>query len=271
VFEIYEMPTVHVILTIVGDETGQEMGDLYFRVLGPVQVFRDGEPVRVVGGTTLTLLAGLLTAPNQIVPVDTLSEWIWDGKTPRHPRAALQNGMSRLRRLVGGDCLSTFAWGYCLTTDADHLDLLEFDHMVSAGADADARGESEAALAAFGKAIKLWQEAPLCNVDSPVLRQEAVPILTERYISAAERWADLCIRLGRSETATAELRGLVRRYPFRESLVGCLMVALASSGSPAEALSVYHAALRALRGELGINPSKELQSLYLDILHECSE
>jgi DNA-binding SARP family transcriptional activator len=247
------------------------MGDLYFRVLGPVQVFRDGEPLRVAGGTTLTLLAGLLTAPNQIVPVDTLTEWIWAGKTPSHPRAALQNGMSRLRRLVGADRLSTFTWGYRLTADTDHLDLMEFDHLVSAGERAIMRDDLPAALAAFEKAIRLWQEPPLCNIESSVLRQEVVPILTERYIAATEKWADLCLRLGRFETVAAELRGPVRRHPFRESLVGCLMMALARSGRPAEALSVYHTALRALRDELGINPNKQLQSLYLEILRECSQ
>jgi DNA-binding SARP family transcriptional activator len=247
------------------------MSDLYFRVLGPVQVIRDGEPVRVVGGTTLTLLAGLLTSPNQIVPVETLAEWIWAGKTPSHPRAALQNGMSRLRRVVGGDCLTTFAWGYRLAADASHLDLMEFDHLLSAGDEAAARGEPSAALAAFGKAIRLWQEPPLCNIESLVLRQEIVPVLTERYISAMEKWADLCLQLGRFESVAAELRGLVRRHPFREGLVGCLMVALARCGRPAEALSVYHTALRALRDDLGINPNKELQTLYLEILQECSE
>lgn len=246
------------------------MSDQYFQVLGPVQVIRDGEPVRVVGGTTLTLLAGLLTAPNQIVPVDTLAEWIWAGKSPSHPRAALQNGVSRLRRLVGGECLSTFAWGYRLTTDADHLDLLEFDHLLSAGEDAIRRDEPSAALAAFGKAIKLWREPPLCNIESPVLRQEIVPMLTERYISAMEKWADMCLRLGLFENVAAELQGLVRHHPFRESLVKSLMVALARGGRPAEALAVYHTALRALRDELGISPNKDLQNLHLEILREYS-
>jgi DNA-binding SARP family transcriptional activator len=148
---------------------------------------------------------------------------------------------------------------------------MEFDQLVLAGDEAVARDEPSAALAAFGKAIRLWQEPPLCNIESPVLRQEIVPVLTERYISAIEKWAGLCLQLGRFESVAAELRGLVRRHPFRESLVAGLMVALARCGRPAEALSVYHSALRALRDELGINPNKELQTLYLEILHKCSE
>lgn len=92
------------------------------------------------------------------------------GETPSHPRAALQNGMSRLRRLVGADCLSTFAWGYRLTTDASHLDLMEFNLLLSAGDEAIARDEPSAALTAFGKAISLWQEPPLGNIEPPVLR-----------------------------------------------------------------------------------------------------
>lgn len=79
------------------------------------------------------------------------------------------------------------------------------------------------------------------------------------------------VRLERFESVAAQLRGLVRRHPFRETLIGSLMVALARSGRPAEALAVYHAALRALRDELGINPNKELQTRYLEILHECSQ
>src|SRR5215475_6447879 len=102
------------------------MSEITFRVLGPVELLRDGMPVPLGGSTTLTLLGGLLSSPNRVVPVSTILEWLWDDMLPEHPRAALHNGISRVRRLVGNDALRTHAGGYSLLAHADNLDLLRF-------------------------------------------------------------------------------------------------------------------------------------------------
>jgi DNA-binding SARP family transcriptional activator len=244
------------------------MTDIQFRTLGPVALLRDGEPVSLGGNTMLALLAGLLTSPNRIVPVSKIIEWVWSGKPPDHPRDALHNGISRLRRLVGAGLLSTHAGGYCLHAHVGNLDLLRFDQLREAARDAVPRGAAAAAMDALDQAVGLWQEPLLSNVESPTLREEVVPQLTERYLAAVEERASLYIRFGRPDVIVHELSAVVFRHPFRERLVGRLMVALACSGRRADAIGAYTTLRRTLREELGIDPSAEVQRLLVKILRE---
>lgn len=244
------------------------MSDIQFRVLGPVELLRDGEPVPLGGNTTLALLAGLLTSPNRIVPASRIIEWLWSGKLPEHPRAALHNGVSRLRRLVGPGFLSTHAGGYCLHADAGHLDLLGFDQLRAAARDAISRGAVAEAMKALDEAVGLWQEPLLSNVESAVLCDEVIPQLTERYLAAVEERASLYIRFGRPDAITQHLSAVVSRHPFRERLVGQLMAVLTRTGRRADAISAYTVLRRTLREELGIDPGAEVQSLLVTILRE---
>src|SRR4029077_2012744 len=72
--------------------------------------------------------------------------------------------------------------------------------------------------------------------------------------------------LGHHDDLVPELEALVHTYPLRERLRGHLMVALYRSGRQAEALDAYRDAGTALRDELGLEPSEELQALQRAIL-----
>lgn len=244
------------------------MSEITFRVLGPVELLRDGMPVPLGGNTTLALLGGLLSSPNRVVPVSTILEWLWDGKLPEHPRAALHNGISRVRRLVGAGALQTHAGGYSLLAHAGNLDLLRFEQLREAARNAVLRGAAMDAVTALDEAVGLWQEPLLSNVQSAALRGDVVPQLTERYLAAVEERASLYIRLGRSDAITNHLSAVVSRHPFRERLVGQLMAALTRSGRRADAIGAYTALRRILREELGIDPGVEVQGLLVKILRE---
>jgi DNA-binding SARP family transcriptional activator len=244
------------------------MSDIQFRVLGPVELLRDGRPVPLGGNTTLALLAGLLTSPNQVVPVSRITEWLWDGSLPDHPRAALHSRVSRLRHLAGSGVLNTHAGGYRLHAHAGNLDLLRFDQLCAAARDAIARGAAADAMKALDTAVGLWQEPLLSNVESPALRDEAIPRLIEKYLAAVEERAALYIRSGQPDAVTHDLAVVVARHPFRERLVGQLMTALTRSGRRADAIGAYTALRRGLREELGIDPGVEVQTLLVKILRE---
>jgi DNA-binding SARP family transcriptional activator len=183
-------------------EVRADVSELEFRVLGPVEVLRDGQPVELGGGTLAKLLAGLLLSANQVVSGDALTEAVWDGRPPVHPRAALHTGIARMRRALGDDLIETLPYGYRLRTDASHLDLLRFEQLIAA---ADLAVSAEAAASALAGAIGLWRGQPFENVDSPVLN-EAVPRLTRRYLGACEQWAELGLQLGRHEAVAARRR-----------------------------------------------------------------
>jgi DNA-binding SARP family transcriptional activator len=242
------------------------MDDLEYRILGPVEVRRGGRTVAVTGSTTLVLLAGLLVSANCVIPVDRLVELLWGARLPVHPRAALHNGVARLRRLLGEDAIETLTWGYRLNTSSDRLDLLRFNQLCELAAQTATNGRNHEALTALDAAVALWQEPPLGNIDSAVLRREAVPRLTERYLDVVEERAELCLRLGRHTGLAEELQEILRRHPFRERIVGQLMVALVRSRRQAAALATYDTLRCALNEELGIDPVQELQDLRLQVL-----
>jgi DNA-binding SARP family transcriptional activator len=244
------------------------VSDIQFCVLGRVEVLGGGRPVPLGGNTTLTLLAGLLTSPNRIVPVSRIIEWVWEGRLPDHPRAALHNGVSRLRRLLGGEFLSTHAGGYCLHADAGNLDLLRFGQLRAIARNAIEQGAAGDAMRLLDQAVGLWQEPLLSNVESAALYDEVVPRLTEQYLEAVEERASLYIRYGRPEVIVHDLSAVVSRYPFRERLVGHLMAALTRSGRRADAIAAYTALRRTLREELGIDPGAEVRDLLVGILRE---
>lgn len=243
------------------------MTNLHFRVLGPVQVMNGETTLRITGRTTLTLLASLLVMPNQIVSVDKLTEWIWADSLPDNPRGALQNGVSRLRQLIGKDRLLSYPWGYSLRVGAENLDLLEYRRLCATAKAATSKGDPTTACAALESAVGLWSGQLLENIESSVLRAEVASALTEEYMITVEAWAELTLRLdGPLDAIIGELRALVRQHPFRESSAACLMLLLARSGCPGEALMVYSEIVRQLREELGVTPAAQLRNIHARIL-----
>lgn len=250
-----------------GEDPGRRSGPgLEFRVLGPVEILRDGVPEALPGRTTTIILAGLALSPSRIVPNDTLVDWTWGARLPARPRAALQSGISRLRRLVGEELVETAGLGYRLRAGADQLDLIRFRELVAIGASAAEDGAPERALVSLDRALRLWRGFPLSNVDSPALHRDILPGLTERYLRAVELRSDLCLRLGRHSTVVQELSAVVPQHPFHERLAGQLMIALVKSGRRADALAAYDRLRRTLAEELGIDPSAALQALQGRIL-----
>jgi DNA-binding SARP family transcriptional activator/tetratricopeptide (TPR) repeat protein len=242
-----------------------EMGCLEFRVLGPVEAVQDGAPIALGRGILVDLLATLLVSANRAVSADDLVDIVWHARPPAHPRAALHNGISRLRRLIGEDPIETLARGYRLRADADHLDVLRLDELVGAAGQAVSAEDAERSLAL---ALELWRGRPLGNVESPVLLNTAAQQLTNRLLDACERWAELCLGMGRYDAVTSRLAAVVEAHPFREQLAGQLMMAMYRSGRRADALAAYESVRQVLAGELGVDPGPAIQDLHLKILRD---
>ncbi len=158
------------------------------------------------------------------------------------------------------------SWGYRLAVDGKNLDVTRFHEHLTAARHAAAGRHDEAAISALDEAIALWREPVFGNVASKTLHDEVVPQLTDRYLEAVELRAELCLRSGRHGTLAGELSAVARAHPLRERLTGQLMIALASTGRQADALTTYNSLRRTLREELGIDPSALLQDLYMRIL-----
>jgi predicted ATPase/DNA-binding SARP family transcriptional activator len=241
------------------------VSDLELRVLGLLEVSRGGDPVVLGWGAALNLLAGLAVSANNVVATDVLAEFVWGDRQPSHPRAALHTKVSRLRKVLGDEVIETVVGGYRLQADSCQLDLLRFDGLLASAADAATDAE---ALAALDEAMGLWRGTPLSNVSSARLQSEVVPRLVERHITACERWAEVSLRMGRPGPVAERLAPLVEAHPFRESLVGHLMLARYRAGRPADALAAYDTVRRTLHDQLGVDPSRALQDLHTKILRD---
>lgn len=227
-----------------------------FRVLGPLEVLLDGEPVFVPGGRGRVLLATLLLRPNQFVSVDELVERLWDGDPPTVDRAhkTLQTTVLRLRQALGAaNRVRTTPGGYLAEVGPDELDLLRFRALVQAGH--------------FATATELWRGPALADVASDALHRDDVPRLENERLDALERRIDTDLSRGRASELVAELTELTRQHPLRERFWAQRMSALYRSGRQAEALESYREITALLADELGVDPSPELQELHLAFLN----
>ncbi|MGW6933993.1 BTAD domain-containing putative transcriptional regulator [Lentzea sp. NPDC054927] len=226
-----------------------------YRVLGPLEVLLDGEPVAVPAGRCHVLLAVLLLRPNQFLSVDELVDRVWDGEPPTADRAhkTLQMVVRRLRVALGdADCVLTRSGGYQAAVDPDQLDLSRFRALAGSGD--------------FGAASALWRGSVLANVPSERLHREDVPQLVNERLAVLERRIDAELARGLSGELVAELRSLVAEHPLREPFWRHLMLALYRSGQQAEALNAYQEVRTGLADELGVDPGPELQELHQQIL-----
>lgn len=238
-----------------------------FAVLGPLEVSRSGQRLRISAAKQRALLACLLTRANHPVPMDELVDRVWAGSPPAEPRSTLHVYVNRLRRGLGDDLpLTTRPGTYLLTVADDQLDLLRLRRLGAAARVAAAQGDPRAEWDALEAALALWRGPVLADVSSPVLHTEFVLPLEEERLRLLERRVDVLLALGRVDEALPELAALTRRHPLRERFWARWMQALSTAGRQAEALAAYRAVERTLALELGVEPGPELRSLHAEIL-----
>jgi DNA-binding SARP family transcriptional activator len=241
-----------------------------FRLLGPLEIVSGGRPLPLPPRKQRALLAILLLRANQPVPVQELSEKLWDHGAPADPRGAVQKYVMRLRRALRptGCVIHTEPEGYRLELLPGMLDADRFTELVEHGVRLTGAGQLEAASAALAAALDLWRAVPpMSNVVSEVLQRDEVPRLVERYLQAVERRIDLDLQLGRSAELCAELLRLTSDYPLRERFWVQRMRALYAANRQGEALEAYRTVTRLLAEDLGIDPGPELREAHQQILN----
>lgn len=254
-------------MTAAGAEAGAaSAGRLWFGVLGPLEVRRDGEPVHVGGQKARSVLALLVLHANRVVPATQLIEGIWGEDAPDGSLATLQVHVSNVRKALGAGAVETRAPGYLLPAGVDQVDLLAFEADLTAAGAAQAEGNAGEAARRYRTALARWRGAALADVVDAPFATSAIPWLAERRTLALEELAELRLALGEHREAVADLEAAVGEFPHRERLWGQLMVALYRSGRQADALGAYQRARRVLADDLGIDPGAELRRLEAAVL-----
>jgi len=234
-----------------------------YRVLGPLEVAREGRPVPLGGTGTRALLAALLFRANEPVSAERLIEELWGRRSPRRGANTLQVYVSRLRKLLGRESIETVAAGYLLRVAPEHFDLHCFTELLRRAADAPPVRAADL----LRSAIALWRGDPLADLAGEDFALAEIRRLEELRAFALEQQTEVELALG-GRPPVADLTALVQRYPLRERLREHLMLALYRDGRQAEALEIYRETRRLLADELGLEPRESLRALERAILRQ---
>jgi DNA-binding SARP family transcriptional activator len=239
-----------------------------FRILGPLEVWREGRPVHIGGAKERALLAFLLLHADEPVAVDRLIDELWGDSPPATARKSVQVRVAGLRRALRGDVLLTRGDAYLVRLGTNQLDLNRFEQLLSDGRDALAAGNSSPAVATLDEGLALWRGPPLADFTYEPFAQPAIARLEELRVHALELRIEAQLDLGLHAGVIGELEDLLAPHPFRERLRAQLMLALYRDGRQAEALDVYRRTRKDFVAELGIEPGPMLQQLQQAILRQ---
>jgi predicted ATPase/DNA-binding winged helix-turn-helix (wHTH) protein len=236
-----------------------------FRILGPLEVVEDGEPIDVGPRKQRSLLALLVISANRVVRTDRILEELW-GDDAEGKERTLWVYISRLRSVLGGhEILVTRDHGYSLVVDPNTIDARRFETAASEGR-ALIKDDPTAASARLSDALGLWRGAAYEDFGDESFAQVEIARLEELRLEAMADRIDVDLKVGESSGLVSELESLVRLHPLDERFVGQLMLALHGSGRTAEALAAYERTRRTLSEELGIEPSRMLQHVEQQVL-----
>lgn len=215
------------------------------KVLGPIQVLRDGKPVDIGGPTQRRLLASLVAQADEVVPVRSLLEDLWGDDPPPSGPASIQSYVSRLRRALGPEVIETTSPGYRLIPTGLTIDSQEFlEAATTLPANPDVRRET------IASALRLWRGPPF--EDFPHVDYASRRLSETRYDLEEER-ARLLADAGEGYAAVSALEKITVEEPLRESAWATLGVVLTRLGRQPEAVRALNR-YRDNLAEIGLEP-----------------
>jgi DNA-binding SARP family transcriptional activator/tRNA A-37 threonylcarbamoyl transferase component Bud32/WD40 repeat protein len=228
------------------------------RVLGPVEVERDGALVNVGGPQQRRLLALLVVQRGHAVSTERLIDALWpDGDAPDGAARSMRTYLSRLRSVLPEASITSRPAGYALDLRDAALDVEEFDALVG-----DAEGSvPDRAFHLYDQALALWRGDPFGEFTGEWWAVSESSRLDERRFSARVGRAAARMAMGHHDRAVPDLQRLVAERPLDERAVTLVMQALHVTGRQAESLRVGHAFRGRLSQEAGLDPSPELARL----------
>ena len=242
-----------------------------FRILGPLEASRHGQPLELGAGKQRALLVLLLLRAGEIVSTDRLIDALWGERPPPSALNSVHIYVSQLRKALGNGRLETHGHGYLLALEPEQLDLGRFERLLGDGRELLTSGDADRAAGALRAALGLWRGPPLSDVAFEPFAQAEIARLDELRLAALEERIEADLALGRHAELVPELEGLVREHPLRERLRAQLMLALFRSGRQSEALDAYQQARKLLSTELGLEPGRRLRELEAAILRQDAQ
>src|ERR1700761_3335654 len=244
-------------------------------LLGPLEVADvNGRPVRVGGHRVRALLILLALDAGRVIPTHALIERLWPDERPVDAANALQSLVSRRRQALRQagmpeGVVESSPAGYRLAIPAEAVDAIAFEEQARAGSQALARGDAEEAAILLRTALNRWRGSALTDVAGEEFAFAPAARLTELQATAILDRIEADLELGAADAATiGELRELTAADPLQERPAALLMRALAATGRQSEALTVYQRTRDHLADHLGVDPTQQLEQVYLAVLRQ---
>ncbi len=244
-----------------------------YRLLGRLEVLRDGVPVDLGSQRQRALLALLLANAGTVLSTDRILDELWGdaGATDKHNslwvyvsglRGALEPDRPKRSE---GTMLLTRSPGYVVSIDPGDFDIGRFEQCVTE-ARLIAETDPASAAATLRDGLGLWRGHAFEEFVYEGWAQAEISRLEELRLEATEMRLEADLRLGLSGELVSELKGLVRQHPLREGFVASLMLAFYRGGRTAEALRAFTAFRERLVAEVGVDPSRSIRDLEQQIL-----
>lgn len=241
-------------------------GVLQYRILGPLEVDRDGARVEPTSPKHKALLLDLLINRGHTVSRDRLVDDLWAENPPATAHGVLQNYVSALRKALGAEAIATVGQGYAIVAEPGQIDAGRLECLVEMARAARHEGDAAAMRRHSAEALELWRGDALSDVAYEPFARAAIAELDAMRGEATELRFESEILAGTPRDAIPGLEAAVREHPLREHLWELLMLALYQSGQQAEAIRAFDRARRAVIDQIGLEPSASLRNLERAIL-----
>ncbi len=242
------------------------MSSIQFRVLGPLEVDRDGIPIVIGAPKERALLLLLLLNDSAVAPVERLVDALWAGEPPSSAVKLVQLYVSHLRNKLGREAIETVPSGYRLQISPLALDSARFEQLLRDGRAALAADNAQLAVAILSRGLALWRGPALVDAAYDEFAAAEATRLDEVRLDCCEARLAALLALGEQEDVLAEAGRLSAEHPRRERLRGLRMIALYRAGRQVEALEVFRQGRDGLIDELGLEPGADLRAVELAIL-----
>ena len=227
------------------------------RLLGPVQVERDGQPLRGFESRKALALLGCLAVHDRPLPREHLVDLLWENHSEARGRANLSWVLHKISTLLPG-CLEADRHSVQFHRGAPYwLDTATFEEL---------RAQDEPT--SLTAAVALYRGEFLDGLYLHACAEFEIWLVTER-----ERWRQRVAgvlgelvthhsRRGEYRPGLRFARRLLALEPWREETHRQVMQLLAYSGQRAAALLQYETCRRILAEELGVEPAAGTTRLY---------
>ncbi|MFE1791983.1 BTAD domain-containing putative transcriptional regulator [Streptomyces sp. NPDC059525] len=245
---------------------------LEFCVLGPLRAWRDGHEIDLGRPQQRAVLAALLFAPGQLVPLAQLIDGLWgedDSRWPKNPVGQLSTHTHRLRRAMaapgdpGASVLVAESGGYRLNVDRRSVDLFHYDSAVLESA-ALRHEDPVRARALLREALGRWRGPALDGVPGEFAERARRRLAAGRH-AVTKTLLDIELTLGRHAELLPALEELAAQNPHDEEVQRLYVLALHRGGRTAGALAAFDALRERLDRELGLEPAPAMLDLYARI------